>query len=105
MPGAFIDQDLAGMFVTAEFASTATWRPATGAAVPGRVIVDHQSSEVLDQVTARDLSVIYETAVWPAVTERDQVEILVGAMTMQFLVQRIEQLADGKVCRAHLRAA
>ena len=89
------------MFVTAEFASDATWTATGGAPVAGRLIVDSASAELLEQVTARDISAIYETVVWPTVGDRDRIAI--GAE--QFLVMRVEKLADGKVARLHLRRA
>ena len=99
MPGAFVEQDLAGMFVTAEFASDATWTYPGGTAVPGRVIVDAQSADVLEQVTVRDLSILFETAQWPTVTDRDRIDIA----SVGFQVARVDRLSDGKISRAHLR--
>lgn len=87
------------MFVTAEFASDATWSYPGGAPVAGRVIVDAQSSEVLEQVTVRDISILFETAQWPAVADRDRIDIA----SVGFQVARIERLSDGKISRAHLR--
>lgn len=103
MPGAFVDTDLVSMFVTSEFASTAVWTSADGS-VNGRVIVDSMSQDVLEQVTVRDISVIYESVIWPTVAERDTISITNG-VTNDYLVVRVERLADGRVHRAHLRVA
>lgn len=100
MPGSFLTEDLAAMFDAAEFGVAATWTPAVGGSpTPATVIYNAPGASILQDLTSTEPSVMYPTATWPSMQERDTV--VIGSTT--YIVRQVMPAADGAVATAMLR--